>query len=152
MSVAKISACAGKRARQMPSAATVPSPVARTVAETPMIKLFFSEDSQNAELKKSSYQRRLKPGSGYMKNDPEENDSGTMVRMGATRNTSTAPVSTLRPVPVMRSPSVSVPDLTAFLRLAIADDNEAATSERRDSATSHGEEQRRKPTKLAPRL
>src|SRR5258708_20499732 len=122
MSVAQTSACGGQRARQMPSAATVPSPVARTVAETPMIKLFFSEESQNAELKKSSYQRRLKPGSGYMKNDPEENDSGTMGRIGATRNISTPPISTLRPVRAMRAPSVSVPDLTAFLRVAIPDD------------------------------
>ena len=29
-----------------------------------MIRLFFSDDSQNDEVKKSWYQRRLKPGSG----------------------------------------------------------------------------------------
>src|SRR5258706_13772086 len=32
-----------------------------------------------------------------------------MVRMGATRNTSTAPVSSVRPMPVTRSPIVFVP-------------------------------------------
>ena len=64
ISSASTSACAGKRARQMPSAASVPSTVARNVAETPTIRLFFSEGSQNDDEKKSSYQRRLKPGSG----------------------------------------------------------------------------------------
>ncbi len=62
--IASTSACAGKRARQMPSAASVPSTVASTVAEMPTIRLFFSDGSQNDEVKKSSYQRRLKPGSG----------------------------------------------------------------------------------------
>ena len=48
----------------MPSAAIVPSTVASTVADVPMIRLFFSDDSQNDEVKKSWYQRRLNPGSG----------------------------------------------------------------------------------------
>ena len=64
ISIASTSACAGKRARQMPSAAKVPSTVANTVAEMPMMRLFLSEESQNAEVKKSSYQRRLNPGNG----------------------------------------------------------------------------------------
>ena len=48
----------------MPSAASVPSAVASTVADTPTIRLFLSDGSQNVDVKKSSYQRRLKPGSG----------------------------------------------------------------------------------------
>ena len=33
-------------------------------ADVPTIRLFFSEGSQNDDEKKSSYQRRLNPGSG----------------------------------------------------------------------------------------
>ena len=54
----------GKRARQMPSAASVPSTVASSVADVPTIRLFQTEGSQNDDVKKSSYQRRLNPGSG----------------------------------------------------------------------------------------
>ena len=64
ISIASTSACAGKRARQMPRAAIVPRTVASTVADMPMMRLFCSDDSQNDEVKKSSYQRRLNPGSG----------------------------------------------------------------------------------------
>jgi len=53
--IASTSPWAGKRARQMPSAASVPSAVANIVADTPMMRLFLSEESQNAEVKKSSY-------------------------------------------------------------------------------------------------
>ena len=64
ISIASTSACAGKRARQIPSAAMVPSTVASTVADVPMIRLFLSESSQKGDVKKSLYQRRLKPGRG----------------------------------------------------------------------------------------
>ena len=55
---------AGNRVRQIPRAASVPRIVARSVAETPTIRLFHTDGSQNDDAKKSWYQRRLKPGSG----------------------------------------------------------------------------------------
>ena len=48
----------------MPSAASVPSTVASSVAEYPTIRLFQTDGSQNVDAKKSWYQRRLRPGSG----------------------------------------------------------------------------------------
>ena len=48
----------------MPSAASVPSIVASKVAEIPTIRLFHTDGSQNVEVKKSWYQRRLSPGNG----------------------------------------------------------------------------------------
>ena len=48
----------------MPSAASVPSSVASTVADVPTIRLFQTDGSQNDDVKKSWYQRRLNPGSG----------------------------------------------------------------------------------------
>ena len=50
---------AGNRVRQMPRAASVPRIVARSVAETPTIRLFHNDGSQNDDAKKSWYQRRL---------------------------------------------------------------------------------------------
>ena len=64
ISTARTSACPGKRARHRPSAATVPSSVASSVAAVPTIRLFHTDGSQNVDEKKSWYQRRLKPGSG----------------------------------------------------------------------------------------
>src|SRR5512133_3808292 len=84
----------GKRARHSPSAASVPRSVASTVADVPTSRLFHTDGSQNDDVKKSAYQRKLKPGSGYWKNEPDENDSGTMMTIGAMRNTSTVSDST----------------------------------------------------------
>ncbi len=82
----------GKRARQKPNAASVPSVVAISVAAVPTIRLFFSDGSQNVDEKKSSYQRRLTvQAAGKCRNEPDENDSGTMTTIGATRKTSTRP-------------------------------------------------------------
>ena len=64
ISSASSSACPGNRARHSPSAASVPSSVASTVADVPTSRLFQTDGSQNDDVKKSSYQRRLKPGSG----------------------------------------------------------------------------------------
>ena len=64
MSSASTSAWPGKRARQMPSAAIVPSAVAVSVAALPTMRLFHTDGSQNDDVKKSRYQRRLNPGSG----------------------------------------------------------------------------------------
>ncbi len=50
--------------RQRPSAASVPSSVASSVDAVPTSRLFHTDGSQNDDAKKSSYQRRLKPGSG----------------------------------------------------------------------------------------
>ena len=64
MRTARSNPCPGKRVRQSPSAASVPSSVARIVADVPTSRLFQTDGSQNEDVKKSSYQRRLKPGSG----------------------------------------------------------------------------------------
>ncbi|MNG38381.1 hypothetical protein D3C85_1394240 [compost metagenome] len=50
--------------RVRPIAARVPKTMASTVAAGAMIRLFFSERIQSADMKKSSYQRREKPCSG----------------------------------------------------------------------------------------
>ena len=55
---------AGNFARLRPSAAVVPSVVARIVVQTATMTLLLSASSQRAEPKKSSYQRSEKPGSG----------------------------------------------------------------------------------------
>ena len=62
----------GKRARHKPNAASVPRSVASTVADVPTSRLFQTDGNQNDDVKKSSYQRRLTPGSGYWKNDPDK--------------------------------------------------------------------------------
>ncbi len=64
MSTARSKPCPGKRVRQSPSAASVPSSVARIVADVPTSRLFQTDGSQNDDEKKSWYQRRLNPGSG----------------------------------------------------------------------------------------
>ena len=64
ISNASTSAWPGKRARQMPSAASVPSTVAASVAELPTMRLFHTDGNQKVEVKKSWYQRKLNPGRG----------------------------------------------------------------------------------------
>src|SRR5512141_14930 len=87
----------GKRARQNPKAASVPRDVAISIAPVPTIRLFFSDGSQRSEVKKSWYQRNDAPGSGKCRNDPAENDNGTMTPIGAIRKNSTRPATNHKP-------------------------------------------------------
>src|SRR6476660_2235951 len=73
-----------------PSAASVPKIIDSMVEATPMIMLFFSAFIQRGELMKSSYQRKESPGSGYVRYEPELNDSGMIARLGVIRKMNTS--------------------------------------------------------------
>ena len=77
--------CPGNRARVRPSAASVPSVVARQVVALATIRLLRRDRRQASEVKNSWYQRSDSPGSGKVRKVPELNDSGTMIRIGRIR-------------------------------------------------------------------
>src|SRR5438270_6043620 len=78
-----------KSARASPSAASVPSGVAMAIVAMPTTMLFRSAGSHREDVKKSSYQRNEKPSSGYVRNVPLLNDSGTTATIGTTRKIKT---------------------------------------------------------------
>ena len=64
---ASTSACPGKRARHRPSAASVPSSVASTVADVPTSRLFQTDGSQNDDVKKSCVPAQAEAGQRIVK-------------------------------------------------------------------------------------
>src|SRR6185312_4876808 len=98
---------AGKSGREMPSAASVPSVVARMVvitAATALLKMAFI---QRALPKKSTYQRSEYSRTGKVKNGSFEKDSGTMMNSGAIRNSFSATENATTSVRVSRSKGVA---------------------------------------------
>src|SRR5580692_9566652 len=96
-STPRISGLNGSRPRLSPSAAKVPRMVARVVAVVPISRLLRSEGSQRSEVSTDAYQRVDRPGSGNISIELELNDSGMIVRIGATRNSNTTPQNTRNP-------------------------------------------------------
>jgi hypothetical protein len=73
-----------------PTAASVPSTVAMTVAAGATMKLFLAARIHSSEANRFWYQRSEKPLMGYIRKLLSENDSGIITRMGSTRNSSTS--------------------------------------------------------------
>ena len=73
-----------------PTAASVPSTVATTVAAGATMKLFCAARIHSSDSSRLWYQRSDTPGIGYDRKELSENDSGTITRMGSTRNSSTS--------------------------------------------------------------
>src|SRR5690348_396407 len=82
----------GKLERDSPSAASVPSTVAISVAIAPMPRLLRKARCQSGLSSAFSYQRSEKPVIGYEKYEPALNDSGMIASTGAIRKASTMPV------------------------------------------------------------
>jgi len=75
--------------RRKPKAAVIPRGVAKALVAKPTIKLFLIAFRQSVFEKKASYQRKDQLGIGYEKKVLELKDSGTMTRIGASKNMNT---------------------------------------------------------------
>ena len=79
-----------KLTRAKPTAAMVPRMVARMVASGATIKLLRVARAHASEVNRFSYQRSDQAGTGYDKKVLSLNDSGTIARIGNSKNSSTS--------------------------------------------------------------
>src|SRR6218665_2799865 len=76
----------GNSARARPTAASVPRAVAITVAAGATMALLRDARAHSADSNRWRYHLRDQPGMGETKKELPENDSGTITRMGASKN------------------------------------------------------------------
>src|SRR5690554_3063722 len=81
---------AGKSARFRPMAARVPRKVASSVVATATTMELRKDSCQGSDEKSSWYHCRERPGNGKDRKEPAEKDSGTITRIGRTKNSNTA--------------------------------------------------------------
>ena len=79
----------GKSVRDRPTAASVPSTVAISVAAGATMKLLRAARPHSGALNRFSYHCSDQPGIGYARKELDEKDSGTITRIGRTRNSRT---------------------------------------------------------------
>src|SRR5262245_45077235 len=80
----------GKLVRARPTAVSVPSVVATSVAAGATMKLCFAARVQSGEVNRFSYHCSDQPGMGYARKLLLEKDSGMITRIGSSRYSSTA--------------------------------------------------------------
>src|SRR6185312_2476322 len=109
----------GNCERDSPSAASVPSTVAISVAIAPMPRQLRKARCQSELSSALWYQRSENPDIGYEKYEPALNDSGMIASTGAIRNASTIPVCQLVQISASRDDSgllsALFPDMNRFL-------------------------------------
>src|SRR5262245_44237107 len=78
------------RPRTSANAAAVPRTGESTITTAPTHKLKRAASIHCGRPKKRSYHRKLKPGGGNCKNGEDENETGTITKIGKIRKTRTS--------------------------------------------------------------